>query len=220
MIQPSTITFLRQLKRHNAKPWFDDHRTQYLDAKADFEALTTEIIRELGKSDPDLGNLRVQDCVFRIYNDVRFRNDKTPYKTHFGAGINRGGKKVHFPGYYFHLEPGGHTYCGGGIWRPDAPELKKIRQEIDYNYKEFRSIVEDRKFVRLFGKIEDEGALMRAPQGYAEDNPAIGYLKMRNYIVGAGLNDEVLSSATLKRKIMQIFQTMKPFIDFLGRALE
>lgn len=220
MLQPSTITFLRGLKRHNDKTWFDAHKHQYQAAKADFDALAEQIIAGLGKNDPDIASLRVKDCVFRIYKDVRFSKDKTPYKTHFAAGINKGGKRVHFPGYYFHAEPGGLTYCGGGIWRPGGPELKKIRQEIDYNHDEFLSIIRAPKFIRLFGRLEDEDSLVRPPQGYGEDNPALEYLKMRNYIAGTGFTDDVLTSRSLVKKITTTFETMKPFIDFLGRALE
>ena len=105
MIQPKTLTFLRQLKKNNEKTWFDQHKEQYLAAKTDFEVLVARLIEGLGKTDPELGALRLKDCVFRIYKDVRFSHDKTPYKVHFAAGFNRGGKKVHYPGYYFHLEP-------------------------------------------------------------------------------------------------------------------
>ncbi|TAM98571.1 MAG: DUF2461 domain-containing protein [Chitinophagaceae bacterium] len=220
MLQPSTITFLRQLKRHNQKAWFDINKEKYLDAKADFENLVQQIIVEYGKIDPDIAALQVKDCVFRIYKDVRFSKDKTPYKTHFAAGINKGGKKVHFPGYYFHAEPGGYTYCGGGIWRPDAAELKKIRQEIDYNLEDFKSIIKDKRFLRLLGDLDDADTLVRAPQGYEEDNPAIKYLKMRSFITGVSFTDEELTSKELLKKIIHTFTVMKPFIDFLSTALE
>ena len=220
MLQPSTITFLRQLKRHNEKPWFDANRVKYLDARADFENLIRQIITEFGKIDPDISTLQVKDCVFRIYRDTRFSKNKTPYKTHFAAGINKGGKRVHVPGYYFHAELGDYTYCGGGIWRPDTPELKKIRQEIDYNYEDFLSIIKDKKFVKMFGDLDDEAALSRAPQGYEEDNPAIKYLKMRSFIAGVSFSDEELTSKGLLKKIVHTFTVMKPFINFLSRALE
>lgn len=220
MLQPSTLTFLRQLKRHNEKPWFDAHKDQYLAAKTDFDELVQQIITTYGLTDPDIGTLQVKDCVFRIYKDVRFSKDKTPYKTHLAAGFNRGGKKAHYPGFYFHAEPGGNTFCGGGIWRPAGPELKKIRQEIDYNYEEFLSIIQGKKFSRMFGKLEDADSLMRPPQGYDENNSAIEYLKMRNYITGIPFTDADLTSSNLLKKIVSAFTTMKPFIDFLGRALE
>lgn len=220
MLQPATLTFLRQLKRHNDKSWFDAHKARYLEAKADFDRLTQQVILEFGKTDPDIGALQVKDCVFRIYKDVRFSKDKTPYKTHFAAGFNRGGKKVHYPGYYFHAEPGGYSYCGGGIWHPDPPALKKIRQEIDYNYEEFLSVIGEKKFRKLFGTLDEEDKLLRPPQGYEAQNPAVEFLKMKNYIAGAAFRDEDLTSGNLVRKITAAFAAMKPFIDFLGRALE
>lgn len=220
MLQPATLSFLRQLKRHNEKTWFDAHKDQYLTAKADFEGLVQQIILEFGKTDPDIGQLQLKDCVFRIYKDVRFSKDKTPYKTHLAAGFNRGGKKVHYPGYYFHAEPGGYTFCGGGIWRPASAELKKIRQEIDYNYEEFHAILEEKKFKKLFGGLDEEDKLTRPPQGYREDDPAIEYLKMRNFITGVSFTDTELTSRNLLKKIVSAFTTMKPLIDFLGRALE
>lgn len=220
MLQPATLTFLRQLKRHNEKPWFDTNKEKYLDAKADFENLIQQIIVEFGKIDPGIAALQVKDCVFRIYKDVRFSKDKTPYKTHFAAGLNKGGKRVHFPGYYFHAEPGGYTFCGGGIWRPEALELKKIRQEIDYNYDEFTSVIKNKKFIQLFEDLDDEDTLSRAPQGYEEDNQAIKYLKMRSFITGKSFTDEELTSKGLLKRVIHTFTVMKPFIDFLSRALE
>ena len=220
MLHPATLTFLRKLKAHNEKAWFDEHKNQYLAAKTDFEGLVSRLLFEMGKSDPDIRALEVKDCVFRIYKDVRFSKDKTPYKTHLAAGINKGGKKVHFPGFYFHVEPGGQTFCGGGIWRPSAPELKKIRQEIDYNLDEFLSIIRDPGFSALFGPLQDDNSLSRPPQGYSGDNPAIEYLRMRNYIAGAAFTDNSLVSQDAVKDILHAFNTLKPFIDFLGRALE
>ncbi len=220
MLQKQTLTFLRQLKRHNEREWFEAHREQYLAAKADVEALVTRILEGLAAKDPAFASLRLKDCMFRIYRDTRFSQDKTPYKTHFGAGINRGGKKVHAPGYYLHLEPGGLSYCGGGLWRPEAPLLKKVRQEIDYNADEYRAILESRNFRRRFGGLEEGDALQRAPQGYTEDNPAIAYLKMRSFVAGTGLTDEQLLARDLDKRVLRIFADLSPFIGFLQRALD
>lgn len=219
MIQPATLTFLRQLKRNNNKPWFDAHKDQYLAAKADFDQLVQQVIEQFGKVDPAIGGLQIKDCVFRIYKDVRFSKDKTPYKVNFAAGFNSGGKRVHLPGYYFHMEPGGNTFCGGGIWMPESDALKKIRQEIDYNFTEFEGILKERSFKKLFGALDDEGALSRPPQGYDAGNPAIDYLKMKSYIVGRSMDDATLQSSRLVKEIVHTFSTMKPLIDFLMRAL-
>lgn len=220
MLQPSTLQFLAQLKKNNNKVWFDAHRDRYLAAKADFENLIQQIITEYGKVDPEIGHLQVKECVFRIFRDVRFSKDKTPYKVHFAAGFNKGGKRVHFPGYYLHIQPGGLTYCGGGIWHPDVADLKKIRQEIDYNFDEFTSILKEKKFKKLFGVLEEDDKLSRIPQGYEDSNPAAEYLKLKSYITGASFDDQALTSKGLVKKVVSTFFAIKPLIDFLGRALD
>lgn len=220
MLQPSTLKFLKDLGKHNNKPWFEAHRAQYLAAKEDFEELVIKLIAALGKVDENILGLDVKDCTFRIYKDVRFSKDKTPYKTNMGAGFNLGGKKVHFPGYYFHLEPGGYSFAGGGMWMPMAPELKKIRQEIDYNLEEFEKIILDKNFQKTFGQLQDEGALSRPPLGYNAKNPAIEYLKMKSFVVSVGIDDRTLTSPQLISTITRAFTLMKPFVHFLQRALE
>lgn len=220
MLQPATIKFLTQLKKNNDKPWFDAHKEKYLAAKEDFEELVKQIIIEYGKTDPEIGSLEYKRCVFRIYRDVRFSKDKTPYKTHFAARFAPRGREVHFPCYYLHIEPGQLSVCGGGIWRPEVEELKKVRQEIDYNFDEFKSIVHSKKFKSVFGDLEQEDKLSRAPQGYEEDNPALDYLKLKSFFSDALIDDNILTSKLLLKKITSAFATVRPLIGFLNRALE
>ena len=124
MLQNSTIKFLKDLKKNNNKPWFDTNRKRYEDAKNDFENFIQAVIDAYGKKDKTIASLKAKDCVFRIYRDVRFCKDKTPYKTNFGASMNKGGKKVTGAGYYFHLEPG-QLFLGGGILQTHAGWFKQ-----------------------------------------------------------------------------------------------
>ena len=117
MFQPSTLKFLRDLKKNNNKPWFDAHRNQYEDARNDFENFIGAVLEKLGKKDDTIRDLKPKQCMFRINRDIRFSKDKSPYKTNFGASIDRGGKKSIFAGYYLHLEPG-KSFVGGGLWMP------------------------------------------------------------------------------------------------------
>lgn len=220
MLEKATITFLKQLKKHNERPWFDDHKDQYLAAKSDFEQFIHRLLVKYGKTDPAIGLLSVKDCVFRIYRDVRFSKDKTPYKAHFAAGMNKGGKKVHFPGYYLHIEPGGNSYLGGGIWRPDREALHKVRQEIDYSYDDFLAIIQRPAFKKRFGDLSVADKLVRPPKGYDADNPAIEFLKLRSFIAGCSLEDKILTSETLEKEVIGFFKQIKPFTDFLERALD
>ena len=136
MLQISTLKFLKDLKKNNTKEWFDANRKIYESAKQNFEALVQTVITQHGEKDEEIIALKPKDCMFRINRDVRFSKDKSPYKTNFGAFINRGGKKSIYAGYYFHCEPG-ENFVGGGLWMPMPDALKKVRQEIDYCFDEF-----------------------------------------------------------------------------------
>ncbi len=144
MIQTSTLKFLKSLSKNNNKPWFDAHCAQYHAARENFCNFITEVVSKTAQFDSDLVGLEPKKCLFRINRDVRFSKNKSPYKNNFGASMDRGGKKSGFAGYYFHLEPG-NSFYGGGLWQPEADNLKKVRQEIDYCFDEFKSIVESRK---------------------------------------------------------------------------
>lgn len=218
MVQPATLTFLRQLKKNNDKTWFDAHRKEYEAAKKDFEGFVTDILKALVPLEPALANQQAKDCTFRIFRDVRFSKDKTPYKSHFGAFFARGGRKWDGAGYYIHLEPGA-IFAGGGLWMPEPALLKKVRQEIDYDLESFKAIVEDKSFKKRFSKLNGE-ALSKPPQGYEADNPAIEYLKMKSITAGHAMKDEELTSKTALKNVVSVFTTLSPLVNFLNRAQE
>lgn len=220
MLEPQTLKFLNALKKNNTKPWFDAHRAQYEAARIDFQNFIQLVIDAFGKIDPSIAGLSARDCLFRINRDIRFSNDKTPYKTNFGASIKPGGRKSGLSGYYFHLEPGA-SFVGGGLWMPDNTALKKMRQEIDYNWEEFGAIVGEKNFKKIFGDLyRGEGiSLSTTPKGYERDNPAIEYLKLKSFIAEQGLQDEELTKATLHKKTVTAFETIQPLIQFINRAI-
>jgi uncharacterized protein (TIGR02453 family) len=220
MLRASTLKFLKDLKKNNNKPWFEKNKSVYLDAKEDAEHFVEQLIEGFGKSDADIAPLLIKDCTYRIYRDVRFSGDKTPYKTHMGAYLNKGGKKMPTAGYYFHLEPGRHM-AGGGLWMPMPPDLGKVRQEIDYNYAAWTKIVGDRRFKKFFPDGLDQGEILsRPPKGYDAENPAIGFLKLKSFVVLRKLTDEQILSRSSLKEVLNTFETMKGFVYFLNRALE
>jgi len=221
MLQPSTIKFLKDLKKNNTKEWFDANRKVYEAAKADFLSLTETVLKDIAAKDETLAHLEAKKCVFRINRDVRFSKDKSPYKTNMGMSISKGGKSAMSAGCYFHLEPGA-CFIGGGIYMPMSDEVKKIRQEIDYNWEEFRKIITSKKFATVFGDITktSEFSLVRPPKGYDESNPAIDYIKLKSWIASTPLQDIELSDKNLAKKIVAVFEAMKPLIDFLNRGIE
>jgi uncharacterized protein (TIGR02453 family) len=221
MIHPSTIKFLKDLKKNNNKPWFDINRKRYEEAKADFANFVQQVIDAHSKKDKTISALKAKDCMFRINRDVRFSKDKSPYKTNFGASINKGGKKAFSTaGYYFHLEPG-QCFVGGGIYQPMPDELKKVRQEIDYNFKDFKKIIQSKKFKALYGDLskDAEYSLSRVPKGYEPDNPAAEYLKLKSYIAFVSFSDKDLTSKDLVKKTADAFETLQPLLDFINESL-
>ncbi len=221
MIQPSTLKFLTSLKKNNNKPWFDANRKAYEAAKTDFAGFIDTVIERYGKKDPSIAQLKAKDCMFLINRDVRFSKDKSPYKTNFGASINKGGKKSMTAGYYFHLEPG-ESFTGGGLYMAMPDQLKNIRQEIDYSWKEFHKIISTKQFKTVYGDLYmgDDMKLVRPPKGYEADNPAIEYIKLKSWIGFHKLSNSDLTSNTLLKKTVTSFEVLKPLLDFLNQGLE
>jgi uncharacterized protein (TIGR02453 family) len=221
MIQPSTIKFLKDLKKNNTKEWFDKNRKIYEAAKDDFIHLTANILSKISAIDTTVAHLQPKDCIFRINRDIRFSKDKSPYKTNMGMSIAKAGKKGIFAGYYFHLQPA-ESFVGGGLWMPMPDDLKKVRQEIDYNFDEFKKIISNKKFKSLYGEFERENdmSLTRPPKGYDENNPAIQFIKLKHFIATAKINDTDLIDKNLEKKIVSSFETLKPLVDFINKGLE
>ncbi len=222
MLAPTTLQFLKALDKNNNKAWFDAHRKQYDAAKLNFAELTQQVITQFGKKEPSIALLQPKECVFRINRDVRFSKNKAPYKNNMGASIKAGGKKSLLAGYYIHLEPGGKSFVGGGLYMPDAAIVGKVRQEIDYNYTRFLRIVENKKFIAQYGGLDfSEGlSLVREPKGYEKENPAIKYLKLKSWIATSPLSDTALQDKNLATQLTKAFEYLQPLISFLNEALE
>lgn len=221
MLQKSTIQFLKNIKDNNHKEWMDAHRSDYESAKKDFANLVEKVIAFFGKKDVEIAHLTASACTFRFNRDIRFSKDKSPYKTNFGASINKGGKKAHSAGYYLHLEPG-QSFCGGGVWMPESKDLAAVRQEIDYNWEEFQKIINNKNFIKTYGSLsfDSEYKLIREPKGYEKDNPAIEYLKLKSFLAIKSLPDKLFLSDNLEKEIVDAFSALQPLIVFLNRAVE
>jgi uncharacterized protein (TIGR02453 family) len=180
MIDKSTMKFLKDLKKNNNKDWFDENRKQYQIAKDDFAEFVASLLEDIAKFDPRLKGTEAKDCIFRIFRDVRFSKDKTPYKSHFGANMAPGGRKGFLGGYYLHVDTAGESMIAGGSYHPEPDQLAAIRQEIDYNIKEFKAILNKKDFKTNFGELEDFDKLKRVPKGYDADHPEAELLKLRS----------------------------------------
>ena len=215
-IKKSTFEFLNILKNNNNRDWFIKNRSLYTNARDNFESFVQEIINKIIDFEPIMKGLEVKSCVYRINRDIRFSNDKSPYKTHFGAFIVRGGKKNgdKFAGYYIHMEPG-KSIIAGGAYMPPTPWLSAIREKIDEEPERLIKIINNKDFIKYFGKIDGE-KLKKAPKGYHTDHPNIDLLRFKNYLVVNEVTDEFVLSEKYFSHIMNIIKAMKPFNDFLN----
>lgn len=220
MLQPSTLTFLKSLKKNNNKPWFDENRDKYESARTNFQEFITELLHKMAAFDPDMKDLEAKKCMFRINRDIRFSKNKTPYKVNISAHFNKGGKKSVNAGYYFHLQPGGNSFVGGGVWMPEAVELKKLRQEVDYCFPEFKKIVNSPVFKKQYGELEKEDMLVNVPKGYDKENPAGEFLKLKSFVATKNIPDEDLLSPKFSAEIIVAFKALMPLLKFMNRAFD
>jgi len=219
MLHKSTFDFLSKLKKNNNKEWFDKNRPEYEIAKNDYKEFIQELIDTIGKFDPAVKALEPKHCVFRINRDIRFSNDKTPYKVNMGASIAPGGKKSITAGYYIHIQPGA-SFLAGGMWQPPAPQLSAIRQEIDYNAPEFKKLTGNKEFKKYFGALSDEDKVKTTPKGYDKDHPEIESLKLKSFIMVHDLKDKEVLSKDFIKHCEAVFKAMLPMNKFLRRACD
>lgn len=218
MLQTSTLQFLKQLQKNNNKPWFDTNRAKYESAKEDFLSFTGQLIKAISAFDETISHLQPKECVFRINRDVRFSKDKRPYKNNMAAYFNKAGKKGLGAGYYLHIEPG-KSFAAGGIWMPEPPVLASIRQEIDYSLSDWKKVIGNPAFKKMFPEgLEQNNILSRPPKGYDDSNPAIEYIKLKSFIVTRSISDEEVGKKDLAKNVAKIFAAMKPLVDFINRA--
>lgn len=213
-----TLKFLTDLSRNNNKEWFDANKGRYLDAKSKVEALTADVLAGIRSFDDTIGPLSPKDCTYRIYRDQRFSKDKTPYKTHMGVYINKGGKKSGYSGYYFHLgaKSYGNMVAVGDIWCP--PEvLKVIREDIMLGGGDFRKILSevDPRLV-----LDINGALKRVPTGFPADTPDSDFYRVKAFCLYFAPDDKFFTDKGLASRLVDIFHGAKPFLDYINRAID
>lgn len=214
-----TAAYLKQLAKNNNKEWFDAHRDTYEEAREEFTQLIGKVLSGISKFDKEIAGLDPKKTLFRINRDIRFSKDKTPYKTNFASDMNPGGKNSMRPGYYLSAKPG-DFFLAGGSYMPLPDKLAAIRQEIDYNFKEFHKILGRKDFKKYFGGISDEGRLVNPPKGYEKDNPAIEILKNKHFIVFHKVPDKIALSPQFPRYAADVFKAMYPFLVFLRNAID
>lgn len=215
-IQPFVYEYLNDLSQNNNREWFMANKDRYEAARADFLEFVEALIPEIYKIDPSIGMQKAQNCMYRIYRDLRFSPDKTPYKTHFAVYIATGGVKQHGrPGYYLHIQNGESAF-GGGIFMPSPELLDAIRKEIYYNIDTFKSIIGSKEYKKYFPsilwKIE---MLKKAPKGFDPAFPDIDLLKYKHYVSEASIANDTATSEGFLRHVAELARITHPLNQFI-----
>lgn len=212
------LKFLSTLEKNNTREWFNDNKKSFEHNRDAFLDFVGNIILEIESFDKNIIGVDPKKSMYRIYRDVRFSKVKTPYKTHFGAYICKGGRSSGNPGYYVHIEPENRSIIGGGVYHPMPDLLSKIRQEIDYNGDKLMEILENKSLKSRMGIYEDD-KLKRKPKGYNDDNPYIEWLKMKSFLLLEEISDKAIISNNYSDTVISGFKEMYPFIDFMNESL-
>ena len=209
-ISPDTLAFFSEIKDNNNKPWFEENKARFEVIKNDFTAFMAALAAELNKIDPILEK-DPKKSLFRIYRDVRFSKDKSPYKINMGGLIERAPNYKKCP-LYIHIQPG-NSFVGGGIWEPEPALLKRIRQEIDFNGEELVKIINKKAFKDLFGGVSGE-KLQRVPKGYEADNPNAELLKHKQFTIQKAFTDDLVLSDGLIPAIAEVYKGALDFFNY------
>ena len=206
--------YLKQLNENNNREWFNDNKNLFTEAQEEFEIFVEQLIQEAGKSDEKVAKLNAKKSLLRIYRDIRFSKDKTPYKNYFGASLGMG-KSNEKSGHYLHIEPG-KSFIASGIYLPEAPVLKEIRKEISVFKDEFLKAVNDKDFKKYYGELDREHELKKIPQGFEKENPMAEYLKLKSFIGLHKLTNKDVMDKNAVQNLTAIMNSARPLNDFLN----
>lgn len=214
------LVFLQELQENNNREWFTENKDWYQKLKTRYEAMVDELIGRIALWDEEVKNLKAKDCVYRIYRDVRFSPDKSPYKNHFGAYIcGFRGRNSGRCGYYFHIEPG-NCLLGGGCYCPEPALLKRLRQDIYDNMEEFTSIIRDPEFTSEFPEIDQTDKLKKVPAPFPADFPEADLLKHKHYDVLSVKPDSWFEGEDMLARADDVFKKMYKFNRFLNYTID
>ena len=215
ILPKSSLDFLHQLKENNNKPWFEANKPKYLTELSSVENFAGAFLEELSKTDV-LETASGKKSVYRIYRDIRFSKDKTPFKTFWGGSFTRATKQRR-GGYYFHLEEG-NSFLAGGFWGPNATDLKRIRTEFAQDSEPMRKILNSKSFRSHFGNLQGE-QLKTAPKGFDVNHEAIDLLRYKQFLVIERFTDQEVLSEHFLQQAAETFKNMRPFFDYMSEIL-
>lgn len=206
------LDFFKKLKENNDRDWFNDHKKEFKKIEANAKNAYKSLFEKLNAHD-DVDGLKL----FRIYRDVRFSKDKSPYKNHLGGFFHRK-KPALRGGYYLHIQPDDQSFIAVGFWEPSKEDLLRIRKEFELDEQPMRDILSNKKFKSIWGGfVGDE--LKTAPKGFDKEHPAIDLIKKKQYIFTKRYRDNEVISDTFIDEVNGAFKEIRPFFDYMSEVL-
>ena len=221
MITKEALQFISDLQANNNTEWMHANKKRYENFKKDYHAMIASLLSEMKPLDASLELLEIKNCTFRINRDIRFSKDKSPYKTNIGMWLSTNRNRKNSPGYYIHYEKNA-SFIAGGVWCPEADELKKIRKEIAFFHEDLEIIVNDKNFKSGFVALsrEENNVLKNAPKGYDPNHKAIEFLKLKSFTASHRIDDKLFTNKDFSKQLAVKLIALKPLNEFLNRALE
>ena len=210
-ISKTTLDFLALLKKNNNRDWFNEHKPAFQVEQTKAKDFYNAVMDGLNTHD-EIEKLKI----FRIYRDVRFSKDKTPYKPHFAGNFVRGTKRLR-GGYYLRIRPG-ESFLAGGFWEPNKEDLLRIRKEFEMDTTEIREILNNKTFVKHFGKLQGN-ALKTAPRGFDKEHPDLDLIRMKQFIVTREFADDEVLNPNFIDEVEKSFKAMRPYFDYMSEVL-
>lgn len=212
MVTKNTFSFLQNLAAHNTREWFTEHKKKYAVARGELQMLVKEVHQLLEETDKIEASK-----IFRINRDVRFSNDKSPYKTNFSGYYTRLGE-ARRGGYYFSIEPGNQTVVGGGFYAPTKEDLLRIRKEFEIDGKTIEKITSDELFKKYFGELKGE-SVATAPRDFDKEHKNIRWIRMKQFYAFRTFTDTQVLDPKFSTEVMNTFMAIRPFFDYMSDVL-
>ncbi len=210
-IPKKAFTFLKKLEQNNDRDWFNENKPEYKDIEGEVKQFFNELAIRMQEHDKI-----EKHRMYRIYRDVRFSKNKTPYKTHFGGALTRNKPELR-GGYYIHIAPG-KTFIGTGFWNPEKEDLLRIRQEFELDGSEIREVLKDKKLKSIWGELQGE-ELKTAPKGFSKEHENIDLIRKKQYVFTKNFTDEEVLSPNFITKVNDAFKAIRPFFDYMTEVL-
>jgi len=212
VVNPSIFKFLTDLNNNNNREWFAENKTYYQKEEELIKYFFTAINEGLSTID-NVGGMKV----YRIYRDIRFSKDKTPYKTYRSCSFKRANEALR-GGYHLEITPGG-SFLAAGFWQPNKEDLFRIRKEFELDSSYIKNILSDKEFATTFGSFHDRNSLKLAPTGFDKNHPNIDLIKKKDFIFLRKFTDQQVISKDFHSNVINSFKTLLPFLNYMSVVL-